>query len=387
MKVTEINVYRDDFEVVNGPYVYSGGTLQALTSFLVKVTSDTGQTGWGETCPLGPTYQPAHALGARAGLEELAPSLIGIEALPRVAHRKMDTALDGHNYAKAAIDIALYDLVGRALGQPVHVLLGGALRTRIPSYYAISIASPEDTARAVQDKQREGYRALQIKIGCGDVRQDAEVLRSAFDVLGPGVTLVADANRSMTTSDIVHLSHMIPEIPVAFEQPCRTLQETDTLHGRLNHPVYLDEATEDVATVLALLGQGRCDGLGMKLTRVGGLSPMQAIRDMAAARRAPVSVDDGWGGDIIAAACVHMGATVAPEVFRGTWIAAPYIEHHYDRENGVEIIDGHIDVPSGPGLGVIPDETLFGAPVLSFWGLLSITPEASGLPASSGSIR
>ena len=365
MKITSIDVYQHELDVVNGPYVYAGGTADAMVTTLVKVTSDGGHVGWGETCPLGPTYQPAHARGALAALQELSPGLIGLEVLPRVVGQKMDAMLDGHLYAKAAVDIAIYDLLGKALGQPVHILLGGALRSSIASYYAISIMSPEDTARVVREKQREGYRALQLKIGCGDVRQDAEVLRSAYDVLEVGVTLAADANRSMTTSDVMQLSQLISDIPVAFEQPCRTIQETDALHGRLCHPVYLDESTEDVATVLSLLGRGRCDGFGMKLTRVGGLSPMMAIRDMAAARRVPISVDDSWGGDIIAAACVHMGATVAPDLFRGTWIAAPYIDHHYDRENGIVVAGGQIDVPAGSGLGIVPDETLFGDPVLS----------------------
>ncbi len=366
MKIGKLDIYRHELKVVNGPYVYSGGSLSSLTTLLVRITSNDGHVGWGEVCPLGPTYQPAHALGALAALQELAPHLIGIEALPRVAGRTMAAALEGHNYAKAAVDIALYDLLGRALGQPVHVLLGGALRSRVPSYHAIGIMSPEETARAVREKQREGFRALQIKIGSGDVRRDAEALRAAYAVLEPGVSLAADANRAMTTADALHLGRMVAEIPVAFEQPCRTLAESDALLGRLGHPLYLDESTADVAIVLALLGQGRCDGLGMKVTRVGGLTPMLSVRDMAAARRVPISVDDTWGGDVIAAACVHMGATVEPALFRGTWISAPYIDHHYDREKGIRIVDGHIDLPAGPGLGVEPDESLFGAPVASF---------------------
>lgn len=363
MKIRQIDIYRDDLKVVNGPYSYSGGTIDALTTHLVKVTSDCGRIGWGETCPLGPTYQPAHARGALAALEELSPRLIGVEALPREVGQRMDAALDGHRYAKAALDIAVYDLLGRALGQPVHVLLGGALRSSIPSYFAISIMSPEETTRAVKDRQREGYRALQLKIGCGDVRQDAETVRAAFRALEPGVTLSADANRLMTTTDVLHLSRLISDIPVVLEQPCRTLEEIDAVRRRINHPIYLDESTVDVATVLSLLGQNRCDGLGMKLTRVGGLSPTLAIRDMAAARRVPMSVDDTWGGDIIAAACVHMGATVAPELFRGTWLAAPYIERHYDEKNSLAVVDGHIKVPMAPGLGIDPDDDLFGEPV------------------------
>ncbi len=363
MKIKQIEVFRHDLDVINGPYVYSGGTLEALTTFLVKMTTDSGLIGWGETCPLGPTYQPAHAGGALAGLREIAPHLIGAEALPRAVSHIMEGALAGHYYAKAAIDIAVHDVLARALGVPVHVLLGGALRDSVPSYYAISLMSPEETARAVIEKQREGYRALQIKIGSGDIRKDAEVLHQAYGVLEPGVTLAADANRSLTTTDILHLSRMVSDVPVAFEQPCDSLEEIDAVRGRLHHPIYLDESTVDIPTVLSLLGQGRCDGLGMKLTRVGGLSPMLAVRDMASARRAPMSVDDGWGGDVIAAACVHMAATVEAKLFRGTWLAAPYIERHYDPENGIEIVGGKIDVPTGPGLGVIPDEALFGAPV------------------------
>jgi len=365
MKIKSVSVFSHELQVVNGPYVYSGGTLGALRTCLVKITTDTGLVGWGEVCPLGPTYQPAHALGALAALQELAPHLIGVGVLPRVVSQAMDAALDGHNYAKAAIDIAIYDVLGKAANLPVHALIGGALRARIPSYYAISLLGPEDTARIVQEKQREGYRALQIKIGSGDVRKDAAVLRAAWGVLDAGVTLAADANRSMTTTDVLHLSRMINDIPVALEQPCRTLEETNSLKGRVFHPIYLDEVTVDVATVMTAFGTGICDGLGMKLTRVGGLSPMMAVRDMAASWRAPVSVDDSWGGDIIAAACVHMGATVSPEIFRGTWLAAPYIDHHYDQKNGIEIRDGWIDVPIGAGLGVTPDEDLFGAPVFA----------------------
>lgn len=366
MKISKISIFQHELAVVNGPYVFSGGTLDTLTTCLVRITSDTGHVGWGETCPLGPTYQPAHAGGALAALVEIAPTLIGSEALPRIAKRTMEHALDGHNYAKAAIDIALYDLLGQALEQPAHTLLGGALRPTIPSYYAISIMSPQETAQTVRQKQAEGYRALQIKIGSGDVRKDAEVLREAHAALEPGVKLAADANRAMTTADVINLSQLIRDIPFAIEQPCRTIGETDSLIGRINHPLFVDETTVDVATTLSLLGRGRCDGLGMKLTRVGGLSAMTTIRDMAEARRIPMSVDDSWGGDIIAAACVHMGATVAPELFRGTWIAAPYIDHHYDTKNPVEIVDGCIKVPTGSGLGITPDLALFGDPIAQF---------------------
>jgi len=92
---------------------------------------------------------------------------------------------------------------------------------------------------------------------------------------------------------------------------------------------------------------------------------MAAFRDVCEARNLPHTCDDSWGGDIIAAACTHIGSTVKPHLLEGVWLAAPYIEEHYDRQNGVSIVDGHIHLPQGPGLGITPDEEQFGQPVYS----------------------
>lgn len=364
MNVCSIKIYAHELKVVNGPYVFSGGSLEALTSFLVRIETASGHVGWGETCPLGPTYQEAHAGGGAAALSALAPHLIGAEATPRVFGARMDAALEGHNYAKAAFDIAAHDALGHAAGLPVHALLGGAVRRRIPSYYAIGLAPPETIGEAVSKKVAEGYVAIQLKIGSGDVVADAARIRAAWAAIDGRATLAADANRAMTVADTLHLSRLVADIPVAFEQTCRTLEEMRSLRGRIGHPVYLDENTVDVSTILHALGRGEADGFGMKLTRVGGLSPMIAIREMAAAKGAPMSVDDTWGGDVIGAACVHMGATVTPRLFRGTWLSEPYIDHHYDPAGGIAIRDGWIDVPEGPGLGVCPDAARFGEPIL-----------------------
>ncbi|WP_280953219.1 enolase C-terminal domain-like protein [Rhizobium sp. L43] len=110
------------------------------------------------------------------------------------------------------------------------------------------------------------------------------------------------------------------------EQPCSTLDEIANIKGQLCHPVYLDEVTEDVNIVVRAIADRLADGFGMKVTRVGGISAMRTVRDICEARNLPHTVDDNWGGDIIAAACVHVGATVAPRLFEGSWIASPYIE-------------------------------------------------------------
>src|SRR5690348_18390808 len=105
----------------------SGGRkISTLPSTIVRVTADSGLQGWGEVCPLGTTYLPAHAEGARAALSLLAPAVVGVDPTNHAAvNDSMDAALSGHAYAKSPIDVACWDLTGRALGVSVSALLGG----------------------------------------------------------------------------------------------------------------------------------------------------------------------------------------------------------------------------------------------------------------------
>lgn len=367
MKITEIHVYAHDLPVRNGPYTMANAKVWALDTTLVQIVTDTGLVGWGETCPVGPTYAPSHARGARAALEEMAPGLIGANPLhPLALRRRMEGLLNGHRYAKAAVDIAAYDLLGKATGMRVADLLGGAVTENVPSYYATGVGEPEEIARIAAEKAAEGYPRLQIKIGGRPVEVDIAVLRKVWEVVrGKGIRLAADGNRGLPTRDALRLSRECPDIPFILEQPCNTIEEIAAIRGQVHHGIYIDEAGEDLATVVRAAGQGLCDGFGMKVTRIGGLQQMAAFRDICEARALPHTCDDAWGGDIIAAACTHIGATVQPRLNEGVWLAAPYIEGNYDK-SGVNIVGGHIRLPEGPGLGVVPEDGIFGAPVASF---------------------
>jgi len=367
MRIAEIFVYSHALPVKDGPYRYSGNDLYSLDTTLVKIVADNGLVGWGETCPLGPIYQPHHAAGARAALAEMGPGLIGVDpAQPVILRRKMDRLLDGHRYAKAAIDIAAYDLTGKHLGVRVADLLGGAVTERIPSYYATGLKEPDDMARIAEECADEGYPRMQIKISGRPIETDIEVVRKVWERVGTRMRLAVDGNRALTARDVLRLSRECPDIPFILEQPCNTIEEIKAIRPRVNHAIYLDETAEDLATVLRAVGEGLCDGFSMKVTRIGGLHAMATFRDICEARSLPHSCDDSWGGDIIAAACTHLGATVHPRLNEGVWLAQPYIDGHYDPDGGVSIKGGHINLPNGPGLGVVPDETIFGDPVTSF---------------------
>ncbi|MGB3387680.1 MAG: mandelate racemase/muconate lactonizing enzyme family protein [Pseudaminobacter sp.] len=367
MKIAEIHIYRHDLPVKNGPYTMANAEVWSLTTTLVKLVAGDGLIGWGETCPVGPTYAESYAAGAVAALAEMAPGLIGAEVLPVPLHRRMDGLLNGHNYAKAAIDIAAYDLLGKKLGVSVSDLLGGALVDRVPSYYATGVGSPDEIARIAAEKRREGYPRLQVKVGGRPVEVDIETIRKVWEVIGgSGMRLAVDGNRGWTTRDALRVSRECPEIPFIMEQPCNTIEDLQKIRPQVGHAIYMDENGTSLNTAITAAGTGLVDGFGMKVTRIGGLHPMRAFRDICAARNLPHTCDDAWGGDVIAAACTHIGATVAPHLNEGVWLAAPYIEGHFDPENGVRIEGGHIVRPQGAGLGVCPDESLFGSPVASF---------------------
>jgi len=367
MKIKTIDIYQHDLPVKNGPYTMANAEVWALDSTLVKIVTDSGVIGWGETCPVGPTYAEAHANGARAALQEMAPGLIGTEVLPLTVQRKMASLLNGHNYAKAAIDIAVHDALGKATGLSVSALLGGAVTERVPSYYATGVGAPDDIARLAVEKQAEGYPRLQVKVGGRPVEIDIETIRKVWEAIGhTGMRLAVDGNRGWTTRDALRASRELPDIPFIMEQPCNTIDDLRKIRGQVNRAIYMDENSTDLATVIHAVGQDLVDGFGMKLTRIGGLKPMQTVRDICEARSLHHTCDDSWGGDIIAAACTHMGATVQPRLFEGTWLAQPYIDGHYDEVNPVKIEGGHIALPQGAGLGVVPDEAQFGQPIASF---------------------
>ena len=176
MKIKSIKVYKVPLAVVGKPYRMSHSVLTAFDSTTVEIETTTGLVGFGECCPVGPVYQPEHALGARAALEEMCPHLIGLNSLEiDNVHRAMEASLNGSRYAKAAVDIALWDIAGKAYGARVCDLLGGAVREKVPSYYALSVGSPEETARSAKEREAEGYPRLQMKVGGRTVEEDIAV--------------------------------------------------------------------------------------------------------------------------------------------------------------------------------------------------------------------
>src|ERR1700693_5268950 len=213
MKIKRIRAYRVDLPLHEGSYKWSGGkSVTVFDSTVIEVETDAGVTGWGEVCPLGPFYLPAYANGVRAGIAELGQHLLGEDPLQLgKLNRRMDAALKGHLYVKSGIDMACWDILGKATGQPVCELLGGRYGDDFVLYRAISQETPDEMASRVAAYRAEGYRRFQLKVG-GDSDVDIARIRAVAEKLRPGDRLVADANTGWTQHEAMRVIRAVRDV-------------------------------------------------------------------------------------------------------------------------------------------------------------------------------
>jgi L-alanine-DL-glutamate epimerase-like enolase superfamily enzyme len=366
MRIERVDVYGYDLTYVHGRYVMSGGrVIDTLPSTVVRVTTTRGVEGFGEVCPLGPAYLPAHGAGARAALAELAPAVIGLEAGNLGAiNAAMDRALMGHGYAKSAIDTACWDALGRSVDLPVCDLLGGRLSDSFPLYFAVPLASAGEMTRYVQDRRTEGIHRFQLKLGA-DPYEDAARTRSVVEATGPEDIIVADANGGWCLQDAVVAARAMDGLErVFFEQPCPTLEECLIVRQRTTLPMVLDECIHDVHSLLRAYDAKAMEAFNLKISKVGGLTQAKLMRDLAVALGLRVTIEDTWGGDLVTAAVSHLAASTPTDTlftvsFMNDWTN----EHIAGREPRSQA--GFGSAPSGPGLGIDVDVAALGTPLFS----------------------
>jgi L-alanine-DL-glutamate epimerase-like enolase superfamily enzyme len=364
MRITRIVVYQVDLPVREGNYTWSGGkSVSVFDSTIVKVATDAGLAGWGEVCPLGPFYLPAYAAGARAGVAELAPHLLGEDPreLARL-NRRMDTALKGHPYVKSAIDIACWDILGQATGMSVCTLLGGRDGARVALYRAISQEPAVAMAGRVAQYRTEGYRKFQLKVG-GDPDEDVTRIRAAAAELQPGDVLVADANTGWLPHQAARVVRAVRDVDVYIEQPCLSYEECLTIRRRTDHPFVLDETIDSVEMLLRAHADGAMDVINLKIGKVGGLTKARQIRDLCVSLGIAMTIEDSWGGDITTAAIAHLAhSTPEPLRFSATdfnsYVTVSTAEGAPIREQGT------MAASAEPGLGVRPRLEVLGKPLV-----------------------
>ena len=364
MKIKKISVYQVDLPLLEGNYSWSGGkSVQVFDSTVVEIETDSGLVGYGEVCPLGPVYLPSYAAGVRAGLGELAPSLIGENPLElEKLNLNMDCALKGHPYVKSAIDIACWDILGQQASLPVCTLLGGRYEEDFVLYRAISQRSPSEMAANVGEYRSEGYRRFQLKVG-GNADTDIERIRAVAEVLEPGDKLVADANTGWLMHEAARVVRGVEDIDVYIEQPCLSYEECLSVRKNTTHPFVLDECIDGMNSILRGRADLAMDVVNIKISKFGGLTRAKQARDLCVSLGIAMTIEDTWGGDIITAAIAHLAhSTPTENLFTATDFNSYVTKSIAD--GAPQRVNGRLAASEQPGLGISPKKDVLGKPVL-----------------------
>ena len=333
-------------------------------TLLVKIETDAGLTGWGETTPIS---------GARGTIDDqLGPRLIGQNPLEyRRLWRLIWGANFGHALAVGALDIALNDLRGKALNLPVAELFGGRLRDRVPAYasamnYLEGLEPEEHFPKEAAAMVKQGFKALKMRIGRYPVAREAKVAAAIRAAVGPNIRLMADANAAYTMSTALEMGHELHKLGFeAFEEPLPQSPKYagyEELRRKLPLPLAAGEAVDSRASAKELIDRRVMDIIQPDVSLCGGIGEALFIAEMAALSGIQC-LPHCWGSDIVIAATVHLLALL-PDPHPGFPTDTPMLEFDQSENpwrNGLAkeplpVQEGHVNVPVKPGLGIEVNE-------------------------------
>lgn len=337
------------------PFRTSFGSQTERDILLVRVdlADASGATveGWGECVALSePSYSPEYVDGAQHVIvHHLLPRLMAAGPIEVADVAPALSKLHGHPMAKAALEMAVLDAQLRATGQSFAVFLG-ARRTLIPSGVSVGIHdSTDELLAAVQGYVDDGYVRIKLKIEPGS---DIEQVAAVRELIGPDTPFQVDANTAYRRTDGSHLARLDEFDLLLIEQP---LPEEDLIgHARLaaeiETPICLDESLVSAAGTADAIELGACEIANIKPGRVGGYLEAVRIHDLCVAKGIPVwcggMLETGIGRAANAALAALPGFTLPGDISASTRFYARDIV-----TDPITITDGHVTVPTTPGLG------------------------------------
>jgi muconate cycloisomerase len=342
---------------------------------LTKMTDDAGNVGWGEAPALkdwggefGRYFGESPATVRVVIGRYLAPAVIGADPGNfSDIHVRMDAAIKGYPYAKCAVELAAYDLAGRRAGLPVHTLLGGHTRTRIPVTHSIGLIGFQEAEAETAKVAAEGIKTIKIKVGV-DANRDVEMVRLIRNSVGSGVELCVDANGGYKTpGEAIRCIRQMEQYGLKYaEQPVVGIARMAEVARAIDTPVMADESAWNAHDVIEIIERGAAQIVSIYTTKPGGL--YRAMEVAAVCRAAGIvcnvngSVETGIGNlanvQLAAAAqavtlsCVVPVSTPAEEQHGqvgGIYYKDDLIKHR------MRLADGAIELPDGPGMGIDVD--------------------------------
>ena len=330
---------------------------------LVRVADENGHLGLGEASVTA-VWSGETQTGTVALIREvLAPLVVGADPFDTEwIARRMERAAFGNSFARAALEMALLDLQGQIIGQPVYKLLGGRDRppvTVVPGVrlkFVIGKVEPSVAAERAAGMVARGWKAIKVKVG-QDPRADVERLRAVRQAIGPDVFLSVDANGGYTVDQAVWVAKQFETVEVAlFEQPTRRGDHASMaeVKARCGMPIMADESCFTAQDVLAIIAHRAADVLSLYPGKHGGLRATQHLAAMAEAAGIVCTIGSNLEREVATAAMAHVAVAtpnIVCERFPGDLIGPLYFEKPLTT-TPLRYSADRLMVPEGPGLGV-----------------------------------
>lgn len=345
------------------PVSISAGSISEARNVIIKIYSDQKDVGLGEASPFIQAYSKENQTSIVKVLsDKIAPQLLGENPfnIERI-HQLMDEIVSGHTCAKSAVDIALYDLMGKLLNVPVYQLIGGMVRGRIPVLFALNEReSSLKIAQEAEKRVKQGFKGIMVKIGKG-IKDDVETVRLVRKKIGQKVPIIADPNQAYSTCEAIRLTKQIYQYVQALEGPVAggNIGGLKKIKDLNLVTVIADENLFCSEDAITLVRAGAVDMFLIKLLKIGGFYKAKQILGIAQAARIKCYAASMTNLGIGHAANLHFAvASYLEDRFGFGFENLFQIFGSKERIRKNDIADtprfknGFYEVPSGPGLGV-----------------------------------
>jgi L-alanine-DL-glutamate epimerase-like enolase superfamily enzyme len=340
------------------PVQMAGETVARADNVLVRVESDAGIVGWGEAAS-APTMTGETIASMMAAVSHMAPGLVGRAAGDFIGlSAAMNALMQANNGAKAAIEIALHDLIGRATGRPVHALLGEKKRSRIPVLAVIGGAEGGNNAREAQQRQAAGYVIYKVKVGVGTPEADAERTQAVGRALGKDCLICADANQGWQVEEAIRYVRAVADCGFGFfEQPvaAHDLAGMARVAAASRVPIAADEGVHSRDDIERHHERKAAAGVSLKAIKLGGLRAILEASRQCDRLGMRINLSCKTGESSVASAAALHVAAVVPELAWGLTVTSTGLAEDIV-DTPLRIVSGHVDVLDRPGLGVDVDE-------------------------------
>jgi L-alanine-DL-glutamate epimerase-like enolase superfamily enzyme len=353
MKVKSVDFEPCVMPLEDKNWKFALGSSSTSRGWIVRLTSDEGHTGYGysNSSPhMGSTFE-----SLPHELERFKPHVLGKDpfAIEAILH-ELDRSLAGGSQAKAGIDCALHDLCARAIGLPLYNLLGGKVRESVPVLRIVAIKSPSDMAEQAQRLLDQGYRYFKIKVH-GDVEEDVARVKAIRERVGADAHLTIDANQSYTPKDAITAINRMAEYRLDLvEQPVsrHDLKGLELVTRSVPVVVEADEGAGTIDEIMTLVSNRIVDAVSLKIQKLGGLRNALAAARICEAGHVKYRLGAHVGTQLGNAHAVNLAAAL-PGVDYACELGE-FTRMYNDPFGGLEVVDGVITVPDGPGCGVEP---------------------------------